>query len=279
MVTFSFPSEFFNIKDSLYCGQIFRFKPLNNGFLVFSLDKCAFCVTEGDLTNITCYKQDVDYFTNFFDLNTDYNYIYKKALSFNIPILNRSAELGKGVRIFNQDPVETLFSFIISQNNNIPRISSCIEKLCACFGEEREFLGEKYFSFPKVNSLANVSLDVFKSLGLGYRAQYVKKLADDIRAGFNVYALSSLDTNTLKLELLSILGVGNKVCDCVLLFGFKRTDSFPVDTWIYKLYLENFSGTLTDRVKIASFFVNLFGDYSGFIQQYLFYYKRSLENS
>ena len=277
VVSFSFPNNFFNIKDTLECGQIFRFKSFLNGYLVFSLDKCAFCQEQDGKVIISCEQEDKGYFERFFDLSNDYSAIYNGALSFGVDILSRSATLGRGIRILNQNSVETLFSFIVSQNNNIPRVKGIIERLCANLGEKREFYGQEYFAFPSPEKMALASLEFYKSIGLGYRAEYVRKLAVNIVSGLDVNAFSSLDTPTLKARLTALYGVGPKVSDCVSLFGFHRTDSFPVDTWIDKVYRQDFNGTLSNRSKIAEWFVQKFGQNAGYYQQYLFYFKRSLE--
>ena len=122
-----------------------------------------------------------------------------------------------------------------------------------------------------------MSLEFFKSTGLGYRAEYLKRLADNFTAEFPEKDLGLLPTKELKSRLVALYGVGPKVADCVSLFGFHRADSFPVDTWIEKVYREDFNGTLTDRAKIAEECVKKFGENAGYFQQYLFYFKRSLE--
>lgn len=276
-IKFSFNNSFFNIKDTLDCGQIFRYVPFNNGYKVFSLDKCAYCYEQGDNVFIECLEADIEYFYHFFDLGRDYSKIYEGAMLSGVEILKISASLGKGVRILNQDAVETLFSFIISQNNNIPRIKGIIERLCREIGEKRDFLGECYYSFPSPQKMAQMPLEFFKGIGLGYRAEYVRNLALNICAGLDVCAFSSLDTKALKGRLTALYGVGRKVCDCVSLFGFHRSDSFPVDTWIEKVYKQDFNGELQNRDKIADWFVEQFGANAGYYQQYLFYYKRSLQ--
>ncbi len=273
-----FDKEFFNIKDTLECGQIFRFIPHNDGYLVFSQDKCAYVYQNADKTVIECFKVDREYFYNYFDLNRDYSKIYQSAINENIDALTVSAKLGKGIRILNQDCAEMLFSFIVSQNNNIPRIKGIIDRLSRALGEKKQFMGVDYYSFPSAQKMAEQDTAFFQSIGLGYRAEYVRRLAVDIANGFSISSLEGLDTKSLKDNLLSIYGVGRKVCDCVSLFGFHRSDSFPVDTWIEKVYKENLEGELTDREKIAEWFVKKFGDNAGYYQQYLFYYKRSLEN-
>lgn len=272
-----FSSDYFNIKDTLECGQIFRFKPFDKGFLVMSKNKCAYVYSQDKFTIIECENTDQEYFYNFFDLDRNYKAICDSAKAQNVKILTDAVAVGKGIRILNQDKKEMLFSFIISQNNNIPRIKSIIEKLCTSLGEKKAFNGIEYFAFPTAKKMAEMGEDFYLSLGLGYRAKYIKSLADSIANGLNVESFSGLDTELLKLKLQTILGVGPKVADCVALFSYHRSDSFPVDTWIEKVYRQDFLGTLKDRKKIAEYFVKTFKENSGYYQQYLFYYKRSIE--
>ncbi len=272
-----FNNTYFNIKDTLECGQVFRFYPHEKGYLVYTKDKCAYCYNENDNTIIECNVDDREYFNNYFDLANNYESIVASAQESNYEVLRTSAKIGKGIRILNQDIEETLFSFIISQNNNIPRIKSIIEKLCYALGERKKFYGKEYCAFPTIKAMANKDIEFFKSIGLGYRAGYVKKLAEEIVNGFDANRLKTLETEEIRKELIKIYGVGEKVADCVTLFGYHRGDAFPVDTWIEKLYKENFNGKLTDRKKISKWLVEEFGEKSGYYQQYLFYYKRSLE--
>lgn len=269
--------EFFNIKDTLECGQVFRFKPYKQGFLAFTLDKCCYCYNQGDSVVIECEDSDEDYFYNYFDLQRDYSLIVNDAISEGVEILTLSANCGRGIRILNQDCVETLISFIISQNNNIPRIKSLIEKLCFKLGEKKYFLGEEYYAFPSVQAMASKSVEFYNDLGFGYRSEYVRQMSVKIANGYDIYSKNKLNTVQLKEELLKNYGVGNKVCDCVLFFGFHRSDSFPVDTWIEKVYIEDFKGELKNREKISSYLVERFKQNSGYYQQYLFHYKRMKE--
>ena len=256
MQTIIFDNQYFNIKDTLDCGQIFRYKPFEKGYLVFSRDKCVYCYNEDGKAYIQLKETEKGYFSNYFDLDRDYGLIVDSASKSGVDVLSKSAKLAKGVRILKQDAEEMLFSFMISQNNNIPRIKNSIDKLCTLLGEKIEF---------------------YKSIGLGYRAEYVKNLAQKIAQGYVVSSLEKLSTKELKNQLVSIHGVGPKVADCVSLFGFNRTDSFPVDTWIEKVYVQDFKGNQKDRKKIADELTLKFGENAGFFQQYLFYYKRSLE--
>ncbi len=277
MKTIKFISEYFNIKDTLECGQVFRFINDNNGYLIFSRDKCAFAETKGEFTFITTNDEDYDYFYNYFDLSRDYSKIFNHVKGLNVDILTLSAERGKGIRLLNQDVVETAFSFIISQNNNIKRIKGIIEKLCLSLGDKISFMGKNYYAFPSVEKMANAPLSLYKDIGLGYRAPYILEFAKALNFGLDMLSFKDLEEKELRKKLTSIYGIGPKVADCIMLFGYKKTTSFPVDTWIEKVYKENFNGKLTSREKIAEYFTNTFKENSGFVQQYLFHYKRNLE--
>lgn len=271
MVEISYPSTYFSVKATLECGQLFRFKLCRAGYMVFSADKACYIYERDKSTFIL--SDDPDYFYNYFDLARDYSEIYKKALSYNIPSLNKAADFGRGIRILNQNAEEAIYSFIISQNNRIPRIKDIISRVCSALGEEKFFNGEKFYAFPSSNALAEKPASFYKELGAGYRDVFLAETARRICAE-GITGLYSLSTQQLKQRLLSYKGIGPKVADCAALFGFGRTDSFPVDTWLAKVYAQDFNGNYTDRKKITAFFEELFGDYSGYMQQYLFYAKR-----
>lgn len=272
MTAITYDKTYFNPKDVLECGQIFRFEPYKEGFKVFTRDKACYVYTD---KNSTVIESDFpDYFYEFFDLGREYALTIEKIKQFNIPVLTRSCEAGKGLRLLNQGAEEMLFSFIISQNNNIPRIKGIISKICRTVGQCREFMGEEYYTFPTAAELAKHGADFYKSLGAGYRDAFICETAKRVAAE-GLGHLKDLDAAELKRALLTYHGVGPKVADCVCLFGFHRAASFPVDTWIEKIYREDFGGTLRDRNKINAYFTSLFGEYSGLVQQYLFYAKRA----
>jgi len=170
-----------------------------------------------------------------------------------------------------------LFSFLISQNNNIPRIKKIINSLSEKLGAKKRFLDYEYYAFPTASALQGASEELLKECGLGYRAPYLKILSNEILTNNLLCKLKDLNEESLKAELLKIKGIGEKVANCALLFGFYKTKSFPVDVWIEKIYREDFGGKLTDRSKITAFFIDEFAFDAGYFQQYLFYYKRSLE--
>ena len=279
MATIKFKGEYFSIKDTLECGQVFRFRQHGKGFLCFAEDKCAYCYHDGDDAVIECDGGERPFFENYFDLDRDYSAIVKSATLVGVEKLSLSAQVGKGIRILNQNPIEALISFVVSQNNNIPRIKGIIEKLCKGLGEQKEFNGITYHAFPSVKAMDQAPLEFYKSIGLGYRAEYIKGIAEKLDGGFDLLELKRLNTKELRNQLMQIKGIGAKVADCALLFGFHRSDVFPVDTWIEKVYVEDFNGEIKNREKQADYFVARFKENSGYYQQYLFHYKRTGEKN
>ena len=271
MQKIDYDKTYFNPKDVLECGQIFRFEHFKEGYKVFSKDKACYVYLSGNSTVIE--SEEPDYFYEFFDLGREYARVIEKIRDFGYPVINRACEVAKGLRLLNQDPEEMLFSFIISQNNNIPRIKGIISRISKTVGERREFMSEEYFTFPTAARLSERDAAFYKSLGAGYRDEFIVQTAKRVAAE-GIEHLKTLGAPELKKALLSYHGVGPKVADCVSLFGFHKAASFPVDTWVEKIYREDFNGTLKSRNKINAYFTSLFGEYSGFVQQYLFYCKR-----
>lgn len=268
---FDFDATYFNPEHVLECGQIFRFYPFKEGYFVISANKACYVHSDGVKTVVE--SDDCDYFFNYFDLNRDYTKIVERAKSYNVPLLTRSAEACKGLRLLNQNKEEMLYSFIISQNNNIPRIKGIISRICGGLSEKREFLGEEFYPFPSSLLLSKAGTEFFRAAGCGYRDVYLSETSARVEKE-GISHLDTLNYAELKKALLTYKGVGGKVADCIALFGFGKRDSFPVDTWIEKIYREDFNGELTDREKITKYFLNLFGQDAGYVQQYLFYGKR-----
>ena len=275
MTSLTVKSEYFNPIDTLSCGQVFRYKPYEKGYLLISGDKICYIYKEGD--DIVIQTEYKDYFYNYFDLSRDYFNIYNLAVNYGNQTLKLSAESGKGIRILKQDAFEMLFTFIISQNNNIKRITATVEKLCEKVGKKLTSPFGDYYAFPTLEQLCALTDNDYKELGFGYRGKYFICLIENLKNGLSIEKLKGYDDDKLYSELTSFCGVGDKVANCVMLFGFFRTKTFPVDTWIEKIYLEDFNGTLKDRKKISEWFISEFNEYSGYIQQYLFHYKRNLE--
>lgn len=259
----------FNPKQILESGQMFRYHKTESGYKIFS--KNLFCSLIYDNDHVIMSSNQPDYFCHYFDLRRDYGSI-KQALS-GYPNLTQALEFGKGIRILNQDPAETVFSFIVSANNNLPRIRQIIQKLCDKFGED---MGA-YRAFPTASRLARASLSQLYEAGTGYRAEYILQAAGAIRDGF-LQDLSKMDTQTARKHLMSLKGIGGKVADCILLFGYHREDVFPTDVWIARVYEKYYAhcGQCT-REQMALELCKLFGNLSGYAQQYLFYHIRQTQ--
>ncbi len=277
METLIVKSEYFNPIDTLSCGQVFRYKPYKDGYLLISGDKISYIYKDGD--DIVIKTEYKDYFYNYFDLSRDYFDIYNRAVNYGNQTLKSSAESGKGIRILKQDAFEMLFTFIISQNNNIKRITATVEKLCEKIGKKQTSPFGDYYAFPTLDELSMLTEKDYKELGFGYRGKYFICLIKSLKNGLSIERLKELEDTKLYSELTSLCGVGDKVANCVMLFGFFRTKTFPVDTWIEKIYLEDFNGTLKDRKKMSEWFISEFKEYSGYIQQYLFNFIRNKKGS
>lgn len=255
----------FNANHILDCGQIFRYEINGNTAKVFSKDKCATIVSSED--GISIYTDDVNYFVNFFDLNTDYSLI--KSQLKKDEFLQDAIQFGYGIRILKNDLFEMIVSFIISANNNIKRIKKSIEYLCCQFGENK---GD-YFAFPTLNSLKNATINDFKLAGLGYRAE---QLYSTIQC-LEIDAVENLKSKSKQEQfnfLISLKGIGEKVANCIMLFGLWKTDTFPVDTWINKVYNKLTNTNSTNRKQITIELTNRYKNLSGYAQQYFFYFYR-----
>lgn len=264
-------SKYFSVKQILNSGQVFRFKPYKNGYFLCAGKQAALLNTYNDKVEIIC--TDENYFYKYFDLDTDYEKIAKQLQKY--PFLDKAIDYGKGIRILKQEKTETIFDFIISSNNNIKRISGIIENICNSLGDKKIFNGISYNTFPDINKLSSVNVEFYKMAGAGYRARYLYNTATEIKNGFNINFVNNIDTTNLSKHLMQLQGIGKKVADCILLFAYNKTDVFPVDVWIEKVYNEYYcSKKNLNRDKIADYFVNLFGNYSGYAQQYFYYYKR-----
>lgn len=259
----------FNPEHILECGQVFRYgKDENNNYFVLSKNKKTTIIEYKD-----CYKiisNDPTYFVNYFDLETDYNKIKNELTK--IEILKPMIEYGYGIRILNADPEEMIYSFILSQNNNIKRIQKIVEKLC----EVGEDFGD-YKAFPSSKELSKLPLEFFQTLGAGYRDKFLKQTADTL-ANADIDTLKHMSSTELYNYLLTLQGIGPKVASCVLLFGFAKKDKFPVDTWLEQVYYNHFSKQKRTRPEIQNYFEELFKENSGIAQQYLFYYERTKNN-
>ncbi len=256
----------FNIKQTLECGQVFRFKVQDFGYTVYSLNHKADIYCQNNTIKI--FTKDKKYFINYFDFCTNYDKI-KSSLSV-YHYLKPAIEFGSGIRILRSNPLEMVIEFIISQNNNIPRIKTIIEKICEAYGEKIE----DFYAFPTLEKLKSIPLEFFKSIKCGYRDKYLFETIAMLNSEVFLDDLYDMSTEDARKELMKLKGVGRKVADCILLFGYHKTDVFPTDTWIVQAYNKINKNCSNDAIKISNYFTKIFGELSGYAQQYLFYQMR-----
>lgn len=256
----------FNPEHILECGQVFCFKKEEEIYKVFPSKEYAEIIEFDDYYLIK--TKNTDYFVNFFDLDRNYNQLKSELSKFKI--LKNPINFGYGIRILNQDLFETMISFIISANNNIKRIKLILNNIRKSLGEQVE--GDIY-SFPSYEKLLDCDEKFFKEMGAGYRASYLYKVLRQITPQ-KLEELKNKNLEQLRGELISLSGIGPKVADCLLLFGYHKGRVFPVDTWIAQMYNKYYQ-PLSNREQIRNNLIEQFGDLSGYAQQYLFYYQRS----
>ena len=256
----------FSLFDTLECGQCFRWEAMADGaYRGIARGKILTLREIGGgqirLEGVTAQEYHAIW-EEYFDLRREYGAI-REQLSGLDPILATAGAESPGIRILRQEPWEALCSFIISANNNIPRIKEIIRRLCREFGEK---LGEELYSFPSAEVLAGQTVETLAPLRCGFRAKYILDAAKKVAGGeLNLEEIAALPLPEARAQLPSIYGVGDKVAECVLLFGMGRLDAFPLDVWMKRAMRTLFPG------KTAEFF----GEYAGLANQYIFFYARN----
>ena len=274
--------ESFNLVHIFECGQCFRWNRENDGSYTGVIKDGVLNVKEVGNNfifrgNLSRNIKEVVY--DYFDLKTNYTSLKEKLSSID-EYMKESIKFGYGIRILNQDLWECIISFIISANNNIPRIKKIIERLSLNYGKEIKFNGEKYYTFPSVESLSHASVEDLRNMGLGFRDKRVFRTTKMIlNKEIDLEELIESDnTSYIEEELLKLDGVGEKVANCIMLFALKRFDTFPIDVWVRRvmndLYIHEKEEEKVSKTKIKKIAEEKFSNYQGIAQQYLFYWKR-----
>ena len=274
----------FELKDIFECGQCFRWNK--------EADESYTGVFLNNVINVSKSNKDVifkgnckdgnikDICIKYFDLDRDYKKI-KDDLSKIDKNMEKSIKYGNGIRILNQDLWETIISFIISANNNIPRIKGIIERLSKKYGKEIIYNNKSYYTFPTIEELKDVKVSDYRALGLGFRDIRIYETVNMfLNKNVTIKELEDIkDFDELRNKLLTLSGVGPKVADCILLFStLKRLEAFPIDVWVRRvmneLYIKNADETKVSKKQIEKLAYEKFGSLAGLAQQYLFYWKR-----
>lgn len=254
----------FNLEQTLDCGQCFRWdKILPYTYKGIAYGRLLLISQNNDeITFHNCSRSDFEnVWYNYFDLGTDYDKI-RQELSLLHPVLNEAQKYAPGIRILNQEPWEALCSFIISQNNNIPRIKGIIGRLCESFGKK---ISDDNYTFPTAKRLSACGVDDLAPLRSGFRAKYIVDASQKVADGqIDLNAVKNMSVCEARNQLMLIKGVGPKVADCTMLYGMGKKECFPLDVWM-KRAMSILFPELTPQS---------FGDNAGIAQQYIFHYSR-----
>ena len=254
-----------DLGETLDCGQSFRWKDNGDGsFTGVAYEKLVtVSIRDKDLHIENTTEQDFEkIWRNYFDLDLDYDSI-RSSIGEIHPVLKEASAYAPGIRILRQEPWEALCTFIISQNNNIKRIKGIVDRLCVSFGNK---IGDTdFYTFPKPETLAKLTPDDLAPLRAGFRNKYIIDASQKVATGeVDLEKCKIVSYDDARAELCKIIGVGNKVADCTLLFGMHRIEAFPIDVWMRRA-MEKLFPNMTGED---------FGEYAGIAQQYIFHYAR-----
>lgn len=251
----------FDIEQIATSGQCFRMYQMDNDtWEVFALDQSLKIERKNGRHLLYCSQDDFDgFWSNYFDLQTDYSRLKQRILASGDPFLSVAVRYGYGIRILRQDLWEVIVSFVISQQNNIRRISGCLKKLC-------EINQNK---FPQPMDFLRFSDADLDSVKLGYRKDYLLKISKAVvEEKFDVTSLLHLRYQEAIQQLKTLHGVGDKVANCIALFGLHKIEAFPVDVWIKKILQKYYDGDFLSKFPELS-------DIAGLVQQYMYFYERA----
>lgn len=259
----------FSLRDTIECGQIFRYTKIKDTYIVQSRDRIFFLKQKSD----RLYYDGVDesFLINFFRLDDDLEFILREIDK--DPIVHQAILKYRGLRLIRQDPWECFLSFLCSSAKKISHIRSIIELICKGYGEKITFKNIISYGFPEPHRIDNFSK--LESIGVGFRKIFLIEACRCIDRQ-KLLNLKNLNYKEARKELIKSLGVGKKIADCVLLYSLDFMEAFPVDTWIKKGIEKNyFNGKDLSEGEIESFVANHFGPYAGYAQLYLYHFWRN----
>ena len=267
----------FNLHDTVTCGQIFRFKVMDdNSYTVILSDRVVNLKMDSNKLFIDSSNMDniESVVRNYFDLDYDYGVVNKKIVdidSSNEEIVSSC----RGLKMINEPKLEVIISYILSANNGVPQIRNCLDNISRMFGEMVVFRGEEYYLFPSVDKLRNATISDFRSCKAGFRDRYVYEMVQNIINGdFDYDLIDHMSSSDALKYLMGYKGIGEKVASCILLFGFHRFDVFPIDTWVKKYMKDKYN---LDKVSdIRRFMFDKYSDNCGLFIQYVFHYSRNV---
>lgn len=296
-IKFTETLDHFDLEQIANSGQCFRMKKLPEksiktifpdsgtarGFSLISGHHYGEAYQDQNTLVLLCAPHDEDFWKKYLDLETDYGALAASADPKD-DYLSRAVSYGHGIRILYQDPWEMIITFIISQQKTIPKISEAVEALSKNYGDPvPDFEGNLCWSFPTPGQLSRASLQELQALKLGYRAKYIYKACQDAVSGrMDLNYLGQCDYSQAMDYLMEFYGIGEKVANCICLFGLHHIDAFPIDTWIKKIldreYMDPDMEKLPKNCIYPAIVQKYFGQYKGYaglMQQYIFFYERA----
>ncbi len=273
----------FDLDKTMNSGQIFRMYRLEDGsHVIYSADKRLVVKSvSADAFDLSCDEEEYEaYWREYLDVDTDYAALYQSVDKGDI-FLQQAAEYGRGIRVLKQDLWEMIISFIISQQKRIPDIRRCIEALCRRFGQKVIADGTEWYAFPKAEAIAQAGRDGLNGLSLGYRERYIYETAlmylhDEYIQNGSIYDMSF---DEAKAHLKTYTGVGEKVANCICLFGLAHKDAFPIDVHIKDILYREYSDIPKERLtdndyrQLVEKFLARYSGYRGIIQQWIFAFE------
>ena len=258
----------FDLDNTITCGQIFRYEEIKNGYIVILKDRVISLIKDGNYILIESNNEDnlKEVIYDYLDLNTDYNEI--------INILNekdKKLKCNKGLKMIHQYPLETIISYIISQNNRVPSIAKSLN-LISEYGKKVKFKDKEYYLFPDLETLKKLSTEDFRNCKVGFRDKYLYGI---VNSDLDIDKINDMNSIDALKYLMSYKGIGMKVASCILLFAYKRYDVFPIDTWVKKYMKDEYN--IVGEENIRKFAKEKYDIYSALAIQYMFNSKRNIE--
>ena len=265
----------FNLESTITCGQIFRYKKIDDQYIVILKDRVISLKEDKDYIIINSNKEDnlKEIIYDYFDLNRDYDKIENSIIEKDKKIKD-AIIYSKGLKIIHQDPFETLIAYIISQRNKVTFIANALNLIANNYGKKVTFEGNEYYLFPSIEDLSKLTVEDFRNCKVGFRDKYLYGIMQDIvNKKINLESISDMDSKESLKYLMSFKGIGMKVASCILLFAYQKLDVYPVDTWVKKYMKEDYN--IEGEKNIREFTYNTYNEYSGVAIQYMFNYKRN----
>ena len=269
-----------NVESTINSGQVFLWNKIGRKW--YGVDGENILVIDEKTTKFSKNQKEFIFFRENDNFEEILSYLKKDK------VVKKALGTFPGIRLLRQDPFQCYISFIVSSNSNIPNIKTRLQNLCKKFGKQKKIESNEFFIFPEAKVISKASISEILGCGVGYRAKAIKNASDMVvKNEIDFENLKKMDYHDAKQELLKVLGIGNKVADCILLFSLEKSEAFPLDRWMLRILQKYYSNrfqlttkTITNNSydDIHQKIVEYFGKYAGYSQQYLFKMERELYN-